>query len=73
MKKSILTDSLNSIYEAPSLDTAKMIFKGLVESSRINDQSKRIMLLNATKCTTLLALQTYATNSMFQYNGMGVK
>ena len=72
MKQSILNDQMNNIYTATDIDSARAIFKGVVEASRISPFNKRTMLINADRIGSLIELQTYATNSMFKFNGMGL-
>jgi len=71
MKQSILTEKMNAIYEAKDVETARGLFLEIVQSSRINEYSKRTMINNAHNCSTLIEIQKYATNSMFKFEGMG--
>jgi hypothetical protein len=56
----------------PSILTEKI--KNITNSSRIKDIDKRKILLQVEPLKdNLLRLQTYLTNSMLEYSGMGVK
>jgi len=70
--KSVITKKITDIYSAPDLKTAKQLFTELLNECNINDTDKENMLLEAGKVTTLVALQFYATNCMFKFEGLGV-
>lgn len=72
MKTSILTERINDIYTAKTVEEARAIFLEIVDQSRINDYSRQTMKANVNECTTLLDVQKYATNSMFKFEGGGV-
>lgn len=75
-KTSILDKVIQQIYDADTFD--KAIFTNAVNSSRINSDSKRKMLLNiqdieskySSEKARLDAIKIYATNSMFEKKGM---
>lgn len=71
--KSIIQDIIQSVYDAPDLESAKAIFKDRVEKSRIPIPVKRKMILvDMPQINELVAFQQYVTNSMMKKLGMGV-
>ena len=71
---SIITSQINDIYTATDKAKALELFNKLVdESARLNAKTKYAMKINAARCGTLIQLQTYVTNSMFKFEGMGVR
>lgn len=80
-KTSILQKVIQDIYNCTDFKSAKKLFIDTVESSRINLDNKIRMISNANTIESrynddksrLQALQLYATNSMFDKLGMGVR
>jgi len=71
-KESILTNQLEEIFLCKDLESARDIFNKLVQESKLTAHTKAKMLLYAGQCRTLIEMQTYATNSCFKFNGLGV-
>jgi len=79
-KTSILDKVLQQIYDADTFDKAKSIFANVINSSRINPDSKRKILSNiqdieskySSEKVRLDAIKIYATNSMFDKKGMSM-
>lgn len=80
-KTSILDKVLQQIYDADAFDKAKNIFANAVNSSKINPDSKRKMKANirdieskySSEKARLDAIKIYATNSMFDKQGMSTR
>lgn len=80
-KSSILQKIIQDIYNCTDYQSAKDLFLNTVERSRINPENKLKMRANvngieerySTDRSRLQALQVYATNSMFDKLGMGIK
>lgn len=69
---SILQSHMNELYECTDLDSCRKLALQIVTNSRINSKDKHIMAVKIGQQTSLIALQTYLTNSFFKYVGMGV-
>lgn len=54
-------------------NTLKLAIKDIVVASGIKEMDKRRIFMNISSLETLSSLQKYLTNSMLQYQGMGVK
>ena len=70
---SIFWDHYNDLMSLKDLNTLKIAIKDIVVSSGIKEMDKRRIFLNISSLETLSSLQKYLTNSMLQYQGMGVK
>jgi len=70
--KSVITASIQDIYQATTVTEARQKLIGLLEQSRIKQVDKVKMIETATKLNNLNAIYRYATNAMFKYEGLGV-
>jgi hypothetical protein len=70
--KSIFEPIIQDVYVQKCPIKCKQIILDRVNESKINDKDKQLILRNLDTKKTLIALQTYATNSMFQYEGLGL-
>jgi hypothetical protein len=55
------------------LNSLKLAIKDIVVNSSIKEMDKRRIFLNISSLESLSSLQRYLTNSMLQYQGMGLK
>lgn len=55
------------------LNSLKIAIKDIVVNSSIKEMDKRRIFLNISSLDNLSSLQRYLTNSMLQYQGMGLK
>jgi len=70
--KSVITQRITEIYSAADVETAKELFRNLLNDSNIKDIDKEKMLVELEKMTTLRQVQFYATNAMFKFEGLGI-
>jgi hypothetical protein len=54
-------------------NSLKIAIKDIVVNSSIKEMDKRRIFLNISSLDNLSSLQRYLTNSMLQYQGMGLK
>ena len=54
-------------------NSLKLAIKDIVNNSSIKEMDKRRIFLNLSSLDSLQSLQRYLTNSMLQYQGMGLK
>lgn len=71
--QSVLRAILDDVYTAKTLEAGLAIVEKLLVDSPVREEEKRLMILHAKGCQTLVKLQTYITNSFLKYEGMGVK
>jgi len=71
-KKSVLRAILDDVYQSKTFDEAFAITEKLLTESKLHDNEKRVMILNAKGCVTLPRLQQYLTNSWLKYENLGV-
>ena len=67
-----LNEYMNQIYSSTDLDACRQLFINIVNNSTIRVEDRRRMVLQANQCDSLIKLQTYATNSFFRFNKLGV-
>lgn len=70
--ESVITQRITEIYTARDLDTAKELFRNLLNDCNIKDVDKTKMLSELEKQKTLKQVQFYATNCMFKFEGLGI-
>ena len=70
--QSVITKRITDIYSANDLDTAKQLFRDLLNDCNIKDNDKSKMLEELEKQKTLKQVQFYATNCMFKFEGLGI-
>ena len=70
--ESVITQRITEIYIARDLDTAKELFRNLLNDCNIKDVDKTKMLSELEKQKTLKQVQFYATNCMFKFEGLGI-
>lgn len=70
--ESVITKRITEIYTARDLDTAKQLFRDLLNDCNIKDNDKSKMLEELEKQKTLKQVQFYATNCMFKFEGLGI-
>ena len=70
--ESVITQRITEIYIARDLDTAKELFRNLLNDCNIKDVDKVKMLSELEKQKTLKQVQFYATNCMFKFEGLGI-
>lgn len=70
---SIFLKHFNDLMAFTETNSLKLAIKDIVVNSSIKEMDKRRIFLNISSLETLPSLQKYLTNSMFQYQGMGLK
>jgi hypothetical protein len=70
--KSKLNECLPKVYESKDVDEAKKHILDTIGSSEINPHMKKHMELVVGSLDTLIKVQTYATNSLFRFEGLSV-
>jgi len=70
---SIFLKHFNDLMSLKDLNSLKLAIKDIVISSEIKEMDKRRIFLNISSLDSLPSLQRYLTNSMLQYQGMGLK
>jgi len=71
--ESIFFDQYDNLISIPDVDSLREAIINLVNGSGIKPIDKRKIKLDVSSIQTLLKLQTYITNSMLKYQGMGTK
>jgi hypothetical protein len=69
---SIITEKIQDIYSASSLNDAKQVMNNLLINSKIKETDKNKMLDELNNITTLNRMYFFATNCMLKYEGLGV-
>jgi len=70
--ESKLTEIISQVYQAPTVSIAKSIAIPFLEGSRIKETDKRKMIDQAGKISDLTRFQTYMTNALLKFEGLGV-
>lgn len=70
---SIFFKHFNDLMSYQDLNSLKIAIKDIVSNSSIKEMDKRRIFLNLSSLDNLSSLQRYLTNSMLQYQGMGLK
>lgn len=70
---SIFLNHFNDLMSLTDLNSLKIAIKDIVVNSSIKEMDKRRIFLNISSLDSLQSLQRYLTNSMLQYQGMGLK
>ena len=70
---SIFFKHFNDLMSLKDSNSLKLAIKDIVISSEIKEMDKRRIFLNISSLDSLSSLQRYLTNSMLQYQGMGLK
>jgi hypothetical protein len=70
--ESKLTDVISHVYNAPTVFHAKSILIPFLQESKIKDTDKKKMIAQAEKISDLTRLQTYATNALLKFEGLGI-
>lgn len=71
--KSTLEKIAAPVFSEKDLNKAKTIFRQHIETSGINEKDKAIILKNIELIKSKYRLDLYLTNSLLQYEGMGLK
>jgi len=71
-KTSTLKPIMNQFYAMTELVEAKNFIIDHISRSKINAESKRIILIKTAQQNDLISLQKYITNSMFKFEGKGL-
>jgi len=69
---SIFFDQYDNLIQITDVDSLKEAITNLVDGSNIKLIDKRKIKLDIMDIQSLLKLQTYVTNSMLKYQGLGV-
>ena len=74
-RTSVLRSVLEQIYGTSDKETALKILTDYLSQSdcAIPSKQRRVMIIYANRCHTIISLQTYVTNSFLFYEGNGVK
>lgn len=70
--ESKLTDVISQVYQAPTVGIAQSILVPFLRESKIKESDKLKMINQALKFTDLVRLQTYATNALLKFEGLGI-
>jgi len=70
--KSKLNECLTQVYQAKDVNEAKNYILDTLNGSEINPHMKKHMINVVGSLDTLVGVQTYATNSMFRFEGLSV-
>ena len=70
---SIFLNHFNDLMSLKDSNSLKLAIKDIVNNSSIKEMDKRRIFLNLSSLDSLQSLQRYLTNSMLQYQGMGLK
>ena len=70
--ESKLTDVISQVYNAPTVGIAKCILIPFLQESKIKELDKKKMIDQAEKISDLVRLQTYATNALLKFEGLGI-
>lgn len=70
--ESKLTDVISQVYKAPTVSHAKSILIPFLQESKIKESDKKKMIDQAEKISDLIRLQTYATNALLKFEGLGI-
>lgn len=70
--KSVLEQVSDKVFKAKSLTEAKQIIIDFINEKKIDGEDKKTILKNTEECKTLIKLQTYLTNSLLTYEGLGL-
>lgn len=70
--ESKLTDVISHVYNAPTVFHAKSILIPFLRESRIKESDKKKMIDQAEKINDLVRFQTYATNALLKFEGLGI-
>ena len=73
-RKSAFHHILNSVYESKNMDDAKKIVLDFLNDSDcpIRQNQRHLIKVNVERCSTLVKLQQYVTNSFLMYEGNGI-
>ena len=70
--ESKLTDVISQVYAAPTVGVAKSILIPFLRESKIKESDKLKMIDQAEKISDLIRFQTYATNALLKFEGLGI-
>ena len=70
---SIFTKHFNELMEIQNSEELKDRVISMVKASGIKELDKRKIVIDIMPLESTKSLQTYVTNSMLKYNGMGVR
>ena len=68
-KVSVLNRVVQEVFKAKTVDDARDLMKGCLESSKINDENKQTMLDEIEKIKTLDKIHQYIANAILAYEG----
>jgi len=74
-KQSVLRDIMERVYDSKTYEDAMNAVNERLNDPLcvIRENEKRMILMKAKECVTLIALQTYITNSWLRFEGMPVR
>ena len=70
--KSILEEIAPQIFQIRNLDEAKNIINNFLETKKIKDPDKQIILSNINEAKNINSIHRYIANSLLKYEGMGI-
>jgi hypothetical protein len=70
--ESKLSEIIQQVYQAQSAGIAKSILIPFLQASRIKESDKLKMIEQTEKLSELGKIQTYATNALLKYEGLGL-
>jgi hypothetical protein len=71
--KSVLEEIAPQIFQMRDLNEAKNTIKTFLESKKIKDTDKQIILQNIDGSKNINSIHRYIANSLLKYEGMGVR
>jgi hypothetical protein len=71
--KSVLEEIASQIFQMRDLNEAKNTIKTFLESKKIKDTDKQIILQNIDGSKNINSIHRYIANSLLKYEGMGVR
>jgi hypothetical protein len=71
--KSVLEEIAPQIFQMRDLNEAKNTIKTFLETKKIKDTDKQIILQNIDGSKNINSIHRYIANSLLKYEGMGVR
>lgn len=68
-KVSVLNRVVQNVFKAKTIDAAHNLMRECLETSKINDESKQIMLDEIEQIKTLEKIHKYIANAILAYEG----
>lgn len=67
-----LTQEVNAVYIAPTLEAKKEAMTALIEASHAKKETKKLSKMKVQQLKSLAAVDKFATNYMFSGEGMKI-